>query len=540
MSRGIDAVIADAASVAVMMEGVGSLSTRWMHKKREAFFMKVEERTGTKRMPRDILRQTSRFQLAISNLSSSSGSSNNDSNSSSGEGKGKASSMQRGAQASGDSGAANNAGNENGTQNVSNSSGDDRANQHPSAGFHDYHAQPLPDPKITGLERSSTAASDDSPEESSTSADDMKRGSTDSSSSGDDFVGATKNPRLLKRRKYESEQQASSSSSEANAAAKASAPSLPHNIAKKGGISHSVRSVLSNSAAFVDGNDRLFVAPAVPVPPFSGIGNKAQLLPIPSAETSQDVSQVPSHAQSLVIAQAQIAVPDQNDRKRDGDAPLEGPAVISADVETSSSNSSGSWPRIRAYYHVNEDDMVIMDDILMCPFVFKTQDAVLCGAQAECVMPGMLRGTFSSRNKLVSMEMIYDSMGFLQQLERASGSEATAQVIPGSLEMALFPPSDEARVITLAEPPFLIVNVNEAWTRMTKYTQVDVEGLDLFGLLQGEKEEKAESETNGSPAHNLDDVIQGRCTCSTRLHYDKEGREFVDFISSYPLTKYVT
>ena len=110
-------------------------------------------------------------------------------------------------------------------------------------------------------------------------------------------------------------------------------------------------------------------------------------------------------------------------------------------------------------------------------------------------------------------------------------------MIPGSLEMALSPTSNEARVITLAEPPFLIVNVNEAWTRTTKYTQVEVEGLDLFGLLQGENEEKVESETNGSPAHNLDDLVQGRCTCSTRLHYDKEGREFVDFISSYPLTK---
>ena len=526
-------MIADAASVSVMMEGVGSRSTRWTHMKREAFFMKEEERTGTKRMPRDILRQTSRFQLAISNLSSSYGSSNNDSNSSNGEGKSKASSKQRGAQTTGDNAAAHNAGVDNGTQNVSNSSGssnDDRANQHPSTGFHDYHAQPLPDPKITGSERSSIAASDDSPEESNTSADDMKRGSTDSSS-GDDFVAAIKNPRPLKRRKYESEQLASSSS-EASTAAKPTPASLPQNIAKKGGISHNVRPVLSNSAAFVNGNDRLSAAPAAPVPPFADIGKKAQLLPIPSAETSQDVSQVPNQAQPLVVAQAQIAVPDQN-----SNAPLERPAVISADVETSSSNSSGSWPRIRAYYHVNEDDMVIMDDILMCPFVFRTQDAVLCGAQAECVMPGMLRGTFSSRNKLVSMEMIYDSMGFLQQLERASGSEGTAQMIPGSLEMALSPTSNEARVITLAEPPFLIVNVNEAWTRTTKYTQVEVEGLDLFGLLQGENEEKVESETNGSPAHNLDDLVQGRCTCSTRLHYDKEGREFVDFISSYPLTK---
>jgi hypothetical protein len=541
-------VIADAASVAVMMEGVGSPSARWMHIKREDFFMKEEERTGRKRMPRDIFRQTSRFQHAISSLSSSSAaSSNNDSNSSSGaEGKSKDSSKQRGEQASGDNVAAKNAGGAaSRTQDAGNASGssnNDRANQHPSAGFHDYHAQPLPDPKIPDSERSSTASSDDSPEESNSSADDTRGVSTDSSS-GDESASAMKNPRPLKRRKHESTQQASSfsSSSESNAAAKTSAALLPRNtIAKKGGILHSVRPFLSNPAASVNGNDRLSAARAVPAPPIAGIGKKAHLLPMPSAEMSQGVSQVSNQAQPLVVAQSQIAVPDQNDRTEYGTAPLEGPAVIGADVATSCSNSSGSRSQIRAFYHVNEDAMIIMDDVLMCPFVFRTQDAVLCGALAECVMPGMLRGNFSSRNKLVSMEMVYDAMGFLQQLEQASGSEVTDQIIPGTLEMALSPTANEARVITLAEPPFLIVNVNEAWTRLTKYTQMEVEGLGLFGILQGEKEEKAESKTKGSPADNLDDVVHGRCTCSTRLHYDKEGREFVDFISSYPLTKYVT
>jgi PAS domain-containing protein len=176
-----------------------------------------------------------------------------------------------------------------------------------------------------------------------------------------------------------------------------------------------------------------------------------------------------------------------------------------------------------------------MEDIIMCPFVFRTQDAVLCGALAECVMPGMLRGHFSSRNKLASVEMIYDAMGFMQQLERASGSELMAQIIPGSLEMALSPGSPECRVITLAEPPFRIVNVNETWTKLTKYTQMEVEGVELFSLLDPPPTEDQPS----NPPFDLDDVMEGRCKCATRLHCDKDGREFVDFISSYPLTKYV-
>ena len=51
-----------------------------------------------------------------------------------------------------------------------------------------------------------------------------------------------------------------------------------------------------------------------------------------------------------------------------------------------------------------------------------------------------------------------------------------------------------------------------------------------FNLLQGEG-------TDENSVHNLEEVKNGRCTCSTILHYDKEGKEFVDFIASYPLTK---
>ena len=51
-------------------------------------------------------------------------------------------------------------------------------------------------------------------------------------------------------------------------------------------------------------------------------------------------------------------------------------------------------------------------------------------------------------------------------------------IIPNCLQMALGI-SDEARVITQSKAPFPIVSVNEAWTRVTGYTQVDVEGKDL-------------------------------------------------------------
>lgn len=522
ISRGIDSVIADAASIAVMIEGVGSRSTRWMQIKREDFFLKEEERTGRKHMPRSI--QNSRFQHAVSSLSASS-SSNSSNTGSSGE---EASKNQNG-----------NVGTTKDTKNVSNSSESSKGGEkrnNPSGDFHDYHAQPLPDPMLAdSSERSSNSTSEDSPEESNGSgADDTKRVSTDSSS-GDDSAAAIKNPRPPKRRKHEAEQ-GKLPPATASITATAVGNHLPHNIAKKGGISHNVHVMYSNVQVPKSKDDRLSVAPAVPLPPFAGIGKKP-------APTGSSVSLPPNQAQAIGSdgSQAKEKPLDQNmsSTRRSGMVNVAGDgtaALISGDVETSSSNSSGNRPQVRAYFHVNEDDLILMEDILMCPFIFRTQDAVLCGALAECVMPGMLRAHFSPTNKLESLEMIYDSMGFMQQLERASGNEMTAQIIPGSLEMALSPTAMEARVITLAEKPFRIVNVNEAWTKLTKYTQMEVEGVELFKLLDSEVSE-GDSGDMSNPPYDLDDISNGRCTCATRLHFDKEGREFVDFIASYPLTK---
>ena len=190
-----------------------------------------------------------------------------------------------------------------------------------------------------------------------------------------------------------------------------------------------------------------------------------------------------------------------------------------------------------AYYAVNEDDMIMIDDILMCPFVFRTKNGVLCGALADCVMPGMLRANFSAANKLSSLEIVFDAMGFMQQLDGANGGEVIAQVIPGSLEMALMHSSTEARVITEAKPPFSIVHVNEQWTRLTKYSQIEVEGQELSSLLEGENTDPGARTRQGKPIHKFEEVAKGRSACSTNIHYDKFGNSFVDFMCSYPLTK---
>lgn len=361
--------------------------------------------------------------------------------------------------------------------------------------FHDYNAKPLPDPKLgyepRSLDRS--IQSEDSPTE-------------DSSRSGG-IMGNVNKHGIISSSSYDD----SSTPAKRARINETSNSKLSVTIAKKSGIVHNIH---PHAAA------RLATAPAVCLPSFTGIGKNR-------SSTTRSQSDTSSSQNDDALKQRAIDPPK--------------PASIIADLETSSvssdTESSTRLPQITGTYHINEDDMILTEDFLMCPFVFRSADAVVCGACSECVMPGMLRGKFTKRNRLESLELIYDAMGFMQQLERASGNEGTAQIIAGSLEMALDPRSTEARVITSAQPPYLIVNVNEVWTRITGYTQMDVEGRAYLEVLEGEETIPVNKlERLGKPKHRLEEVAIGRPACSTNIHYDKCGRDFVEFVSSYPLT----
>lgn len=542
-------MIADAASLSVTVEGIGSRSSRWMQIKREEATKRIANSSDPEGLPHSIVPQSSRYQHAMSSLSSSSSSG------------GSAGEESRRRQAKRPHSAtmqppaakpvtAQQAG---GPKKVSSSSSSNESGSQEkrSNEFHVYNAPSLPDPK---LDSEGSSPSDEDQGEASNSSGgeggETKQVSTDSSSGEDDklSVSAVK-VNMTKKRKVATNPSTASVASAGMAAAAAgggqaastmSCP-LPPNIAKSGGISHNVQPVAAQN-----GSARLGFAPPTPLPPFVGLGKRPPV-PVGAAAIRPLVPNVArqgvhtSAAGTVLSAQpTAVSLDTLSSVSRPGPASSSngavGPTLISADVDAASSNDSSQSDQIRAYYHMNEDDMILTEDVLMCPFIFRSQDAVMCGALAECIMPGMLRAHFSARNKLLSVEMVYDAMGFMQQLERASGSEGNAQIVPGSLEMALAPNSSEARVITMAAAPYSIVSVNEAWTRMTKYTQMEVEGRDL-SMLHGTKTDPEACVRAGKPPHRLVDVAQGRCACSTNIHYDKEGREFVDFVCSYPLTK---
>jgi PAS domain len=560
-----------------MVESIGSGSSRWMTMKREEFVNLEEAHRGTKQMPRCIERQESRFQHAMSSLSSSSDNLNN--SASSGDDSAAATrhnkkikesvanphttsgpmdlSMAKPPakdamdQANGIADVESSVG----AHKVSSSSGSgsgsgsgsDSGNKNANSNdFHDYHAKPMPDPKLEDSEQGNSSPSEDSPGEESNAMSDggNKSGSqlpiSTDSSSGDDCSDPR---RSVKRRKSDSKPShhiISESGKRNDSESEFSSKSAK--IAKKGGIPHNIHSV----DAVPNGIARLqHVAPAIALPPFAGIGKRPDPTTIENANlTASLVASLKAGDDSCEsLASAVITrkpVPGhgtltRRSLKKSDASSKNGPAIIYADLESSTQDSGDKQPAITAHYHINEDDMILMDDVVMCPYIFRSQEAVTAGAFAECAMPGMLRAQFSARNKLMSIELVYDAMGFMQQLERASGNEGAAHIIPGSLEMALAPTLDEARVITLAQPPFLIVNVNEVWTRITGYTQMEVEGREYLTLLEGLGTVSAAKDRPNRPHHRLEKVAKGKPACSTNIHYDKDGKDFIEFVCSYPL-----
>jgi len=620
-SRGVEAMLGDAASMAIMVESVGSRSARWMQIKREEFLTLEEAKMGNiRRMPCSIQGQngSGRLQPAVSSLSSSSRASSGNGSSSEedrrqkqevvvsttrqqagddtdvmdGGNMGKKQVATRNSSAKQVSSSSDGSG-----SSASNNNNNNSRPQTSNNDYHDYHAQPLPDPKLdSGGSSAGSTNGSDSPTNGSDIAVTGKHVCTDSSSGDEERSSHTQNkkqrlnsmeptiemnarnsplsvtnPTAVTPQKTTEETRnldvnalghslvrdpiVGSTSTIADPTAKRQG--LPPNIARSGGISHNIRPVVEGKL-----NSRLSSAPIVPLPPFVGIGKRA-ITAIGTAKlgtaTTTNIVKHPGVRMISNMTHPAVSSSNGSELTQTAATPFPPHEITSSKVNGEDNNSKGggrapstrnvtsligayndncsedsSLPQIQAYYHINEDDMLLTEDVLMCPFIFRTQDAVLCGALAECVMPGMLRAQFSEQNKLASLEMVFDAMGFMQQLERASGNEGTAQIIPNSLEMAL-QPSNDARVITMAQSPFRIVSVNETWTQITNYTQMEVEGKQL-SLLDGPRTDYGLRKRPGKPPHDMTEVAKGRPSCTVNVYYGKSQADFISYVSSYPLT----
>ena len=526
-------MIRDSASMAVMIETIGSRNARWLQRKRDEFLSRdssigdarrrqasnVDTSSGTSsasgNMPSMV--GNTRMQHAVSSLSNSSSGSGSSSNGSGSEEERKRKKSGEKSIKYPDVKKKEVSSSTKKAKKVSSSSSSDTLQRDLPAGggsndlFHDYNApsllDPLPEP---GSQDSHSPGGIDS---DNCVVGGGKHNMCVDSSSGEDEKA---NPPKKKSKTTSASAPPSSAPPQVNVSKQSS---LPANIAKSG-ISHNVK--VSSGRGYA--KQALSRAPVTTLPPFAGLGKRKYT---PKAAATMKSNTSSSSDDSMVIAHNKNSS-TSNTSQHNGTS--SDPNIITVDNQSTSSKASSQNPRgIQAHYFVNPDDMIITDDILMCPFIFRSQDAVWNGALAECVQPGMLRAAFSKTNKLRNVEMIFDAMGYCQQLERASGNEGSAQIIPNSLEMALAPNSEEARVITLAKAPFKIVSVNEIWSNLSGYTQLDVEGKDL-SILNGER---TNQETG---TMSFENVGKGICAANTIIHYDSKGREFLDFMCTYPLS----
>ena len=96
---------------------------------------------------------------------------------------------------------------------------------------------------------------------------------------------------------------------------------------------------------------------------------------------------------------------------------------------------------------VNDDDIVASDNVVMMRWVFATRNAVSNGAAYECRLNGMLFCTFAQSRKIISCEFVFDVLGFMQQLQTASGGPgmSPSSIVANTFQMALAE-SEEALV----------------------------------------------------------------------------------------------
>lgn len=144
----------------------------------------------------------------------------------------------------------------------------------------------------------------------------------------------------------------------------------------------------------------------------------------------------------------------------------------------------------------------------------------------EFGVEGMLYCRFNEQDKLTSVEMVFDVMMVMQQLQRAAGVPCEYLIVPNSLEGAC-QRAATARVLVRAEAPYPVLHVNEHWTNLRGQTQVDVEGQPL-DLLEGA------SEAPGT-RFMVDEVMGGRPASCIMLVFKACRQAFTGYLQLFPL-----
>mmetsp|Transcript_27664 Transcript_27664/g.42323 ORF Transcript_27664/g.42323 Transcript_27664/m.42323 type:complete len:599 (+) Transcript_27664:1568-3364(+) len=179
-------------------------------------------------------------------------------------------------------------------------------------------------------------------------------------------------------------------------------------------------------------------------------------------------------------------------------------------------------------YTLVTEDAVVANNTMMARWVMSTLNATQCGARMEVSKQGMLCCKFNSAHKIIGLELMFDVMAFMLQLKQAAGTE-TFSVVPNTVQTCQRS-FDQPMVMTLAERPYTIVQVNKLWEEMTGFKAEDVVGKASCSILQGQA-------TVRTKVEDFMYAVRFKRPASTvLLNYTKKGKQFKNYMTAYPLS----
>lgn len=189
--------------------------------------------------------------------------------------------------------------------------------------------------------------------------------------------------------------------------------------------------------------------------------------------------------------------------------------------------SKHPYSKINFRYTLISEEAVVAGNHIMARWVMTTTDAVKYGAKMEISKQGMLVCRFNTAHKIVGLEIMFDVMAFMLQLKQATGTDGFS-VVPNTVQTCQRS-FDRPMVITMAEPPYTIIQVNDLWSHMTGYSSDEVVGKLSCSVLQFPHMNKSPLETL------MQEIRYKRAASAVLTNKSKSGETFTNFIVVYPL-----
>jgi len=186
------------------------------------------------------------------------------------------------------------------------------------------------------------------------------------------------------------------------------------------------------------------------------------------------------------------------------------------------------YDKINFRYTLVTEEAVVAGNQMMARWVMTTTNAVQLGSKMEVSKQGMLCCKFNSVHKITGLEIMFDVMAFMLQLKQAAGSDGFT-VIPNTVQTCQRS-FDKPMVVTLAEAPYTIIQVNNLWEEMTGYKADEVVGKMSCSILQPPMMDK-------KPVKDLMNEVRYKRPASAMLvNKTKAGENFTNFLVVYPLS----